>query len=77
MYKKSRKALSMVLAILLALTSFQFTAVTKVHAASDTFDAETGTLTLNGSFVAGGLKAQIDAVINPLDKAYADIKILM
>ncbi|MCR8630956.1 leucine-rich repeat protein [Paenibacillus radicis (ex Xue et al. 2023)] len=77
MYKKIYRVLSLILAILIALNSFQLTMGTKVQAAGDTFNATTGTLTLNGSFAAGGLKAQIDAVINPLGKGYSDIKALI
>ncbi|WP_187274027.1 S-layer homology domain-containing protein [Paenibacillus sp. N3.4] len=69
----------MIIVILIALNSFQMTMGTKVQAAGspDTFEAATGTLTLNGSFPAGGLKTQIDTAINPLGKAYADIKVLI
>ncbi|NOV03691.1 immunoglobulin-like domain-containing protein [Paenibacillus planticolens] len=78
MNNKVHRVLSIILAVLIILNSVQFTIGSRVQAAGvDTFDAATGTLTLNNSFVAGKLRAQIDAVITPLGNTYADIKVLI
>ncbi|WP_187274374.1 cadherin-like beta sandwich domain-containing protein [Paenibacillus sp. N3.4] len=77
MYKKAYRVLSLMLAILITLSSLQLTMGTTAQAASDTFDAATGTLTLTGSFAVNTLKTPIDAVINPLSKTYGDIKTLI
>ncbi|MEH7386466.1 leucine-rich repeat protein [Bacillus sp. JJ1521] len=81
MYKrvhKARKVLILSLVFLLIFTSFQFTRGSNTQAAdtNGTFDAETGTLTLNSEFVAGKLKDQIDSVL-PGGNNYADIKVLI
>ncbi|MGO4497188.1 S-layer homology domain-containing protein [Paenibacillus sp. 2RAB27] len=77
---KTNKVLSLILAILMIFTSVQFTMGTKAEAAApDSFDTATGTLTLNGTFVAGVLKTQIDNLFNTLTPkpAYSEIKVLI